>query len=199
VPVAVVVTGLAILLVGARARRPVAVVGAAALGAVSAAWLGPGVPALAAMSGPALAAAAGLVAGALAAAIPQVFPMLAGALPGALLGDLLAPDGRRLEAVAAGALLGALVGLLAARWVASATAAGVGALLFAIGGAGLLRDTGLGRSVVRHPVSILAVATVLAVAGAAFQLSRAWGRGGGDKPGKAPPAPAPVKGEAADG
>jgi hypothetical protein len=78
--------------------------------------------------------------------------------------------------MAAGAVLGALLGVLAARPVAAAVASGVGALAVAVGAEGALRETSPGRALLSHPSAILAVAIILAVAGTAFQLSRAWGK-----------------------
>jgi hypothetical protein len=193
-----VAAGLLVLLVGARARRPVAVVGGAGVAAVAAHLLGE--PASAALGIPVstLAVASAAVAGAIAAVVPQVFPALAGALPGALLAGLLAPAERKLEVLAAGALLGGLLGgllgVLAARPVAAAVASGVGALAVSIGAAGALQGTGPGRALLAHPTAILAAAAILAVAGTAFQFSRAWGRGGKSSSGKPPPSP--VKGAA---
>ena len=193
-----VAAGLLVLLVGARARRPVAVVGGAGVAAMAAHLLGE--PACAAQGIPVstLAVVSAAVAGALAAVVPQVFPALAGALPGALLAGLLAPAERKLEVLAAGALLGGLLGVLAARPVAAAVASGFGALAVSVGAAGALQGTGPGRALLAHPTAILAAAAILAVAGTAFQLSRAWGRGAKPSPGK-PPPPAPVKGAAEQG
>jgi len=179
---AVVLAGLVVLLVGARARRPVAVVGAAGVAAVAVRLLGREAGAALGLSPAALPAVAAAVAGAAAAIVPQVFPVLAGALPGALLGELLAPAGRRVEALAAGAALGAVVGFLAARLVASAAASLAGALAVAIGASGALRATPPGRALLAHPTALLAAAVILAVAGTAFQLPRAWGRGDSGPP-----------------
>ena len=191
----VVVAGLLVLLVGARARRPVAVVGSAGVAAVAAHWLGEGAGARLGISMAALAAGSAAAAGALSAVVPQVFPVLAGALPGAFLASLFSPSDRRLEVLAVGALVGGLLGLLAARPVAAAVASTVGALAVALGAAGALHGTGPGRALLAHPTAILAAAAILAVAGTAFQYSRAWGRGAKALPGK-PPPPAPVKGAA---
>ena len=189
----VVAAGLVVLLAGARARRPVAVVGAAGVAAVAALWLGGRAVAALGIPISTLAAVSAAVAGAVAVVVPQLFPALAGALPAVLLAGLLAPDDRKIAAIAAGALLGGFLGVLAARPVAAAVASGVGALAVALGTAGALGGTGPGRAVLAHPMAILAVATILGVAGTAFQYSRAWGRGARPSPGKPSPAP-PVKG-----
>ncbi len=194
----VVAAGLFVLLVGARARRPVAVVGAAGVAAAAAHLLGERAGAALGISIPTLAAASAAAAGALSVVVPQLFPVLAGALPGAFLASLFSPPDRRLEVLAVGALVGGLLGLLAARPVAAAVASGVGALAVALGLAGALHGTGPGRAILAHPASILAAAAILAVAGTAFQYSRAWGRGAKPPPGKPPPS-APVKGPAEQG
>jgi len=174
---AVVLAGLVVLLFGARARRPIAVVGAAGVAAVGVRLLGREAGEALGLSPAALPAAAAAVAGASAAIVPQLFPVLAGALPGALLGELLAPEGRRLEMLAGGAALGAVVGFFATRLVASAAASLAGALAISIGAAGALRATLPGRALLAHPTALLAATIVLAAAGTAFQLPRAWGRG----------------------
>jgi len=194
VPFAVVAAGLLVLLAGARARRPVAVAGAAGVAAVSAQWILGRTGVATSIPGSTLAAIAAALCGALAVVVPQVFPALAGAAPAVLLADLLAPPDQRLAAMAAGALVGGLAGVLVARPVAAVAASGVGALAVAIGAAGALRATGPGRALAAHPTAILAAAAILTVAGTAFQLSRAWGRGGDKGPKR--PAPAPVKGAA---
>ena len=72
----------------------------------------------------------------------------------------------------------------------------IGALAVAVGAAGALRTTVPGRALSAHPTAILAAVAILTVAGTAFQLSRAWGRGGDKGPKRPAPAPAPVKGAA---
>jgi hypothetical protein len=186
---AVLLGSAAVLLFGARPKRPVAALGAAGVAGAAAAWIGEPLGRALGLSPSTLAVTCAAVAGALAALVPQVFPALAGALPGALLADLFAPSDRRLEVLAAGAILGAVLGFFLARLVASAVAASVGALGVALGGAGALGSTGAGRALLAHPVAILASAVVLAVAGAAFQYPRAWGRGAEPAGGKGKGAP----------
>jgi hypothetical protein len=70
-----------------------------------------------------------------------------------------------------------VVGFLTARLIAAAFASTVGALAVAIGAAGALAGMPAGRALRDHPVALLAAAVILAVAGAAFQYPRAWGRG----------------------
>jgi len=189
----VVVAGLAVMLFGARARRPVAVAGAAGVAAVAAQWMGTRAGASLGMPPSTLAAVAAAVTGAVAALVPHAFPALAGAFPGALLAELFAPADRKLEVLAAGAILGGVLGVLAARPVAAVVASGAGALAVAVGAAGALRGTAPGRALLAHPSAMLAAAAILAVAGTAFQYSRAWGRGGEASARKPPPAP--VKGD----
>ena len=176
IPAAVVLAGLVALLFGARARRPVAALGAAGAAAAAASWLGAPVGSALGLSPSMLAAWSAAVAGALAALLPPVFPALAGALPGALLAGLLAPADRRLEVLAVGAVLGAVAGFLAARLIASLVASAVGAMAVTLGAAGALGATNVGRALHDHPVAILAVAVILAVAGTGFQYPNAWGR-----------------------
>jgi hypothetical protein len=195
---AVVLVGLVVLLWGARTRRPVAALGAAGVAAAAAHWLGAPVVSALGLSPSMLAAASAAAAGAFAVLLPQVFPALAGALPGALLAGLLAPTDRRLEVLAVGAVLGGVAGFLAARVVASVIASAVGAMAVAVGATGALSATAVGRALHDHPVAILAVALVLAVAGAAFQYPNAWGESAAGPPRKrgdsrraAPDAPEP--------
>jgi hypothetical protein len=181
---AVLLAGLVLLVVGARARRPVAVAGSAGVAAIAALWLAARLPAVKEVAPTTLAAGSAAAAAALAAVFPPIFPALAGALPVAVLVDLVSPSDRWPEAAAAGALLGAIAGLVFARTVAALVASGAGALAFAVGVAGALAGTGAGRALAAHPVAVLAVAVVLGVAGTAFQLSRAWGRGADGDSGK---------------
>lgn len=181
---AVVLVGVVMLLFGARARRPVAALGAASVAAAAAHWMGAPVGSALGLSPSMLAASSAAAAGAIAALLPPVFPALAGALPGALLAGLLAPTDRRLEVLAIGAVLGAVAGFLAARLVASVVASAVGAMAVAVGATGALRATTVGRALHDHPVAILAIALILAVAGAAFQYPNAWGRSAAGPPRK---------------
>jgi hypothetical protein len=189
----VVAAGLAVMLFGARARRPVAVAGAAGVAAVAAQWMGTRAGASLGIPPSTLAVVSAALAGALAALVPQVFPAMAGALPGALLAEIFAPADRKLEVLAAGALVGGFLGVVAARAVAAAVASGAGALAVVVGAGGALRGTVPGRALLAHPSAMLAAVTILAVAGTAFQYSRAWGRGGETSTRKAPPPP--VKGD----
>ena len=176
VQAAIIVAGFVALLFGARARRPVAALGAASVAAAAASWLGAPLGSALGLSPSVLAVSSAAAAGALAALWPPIFPALAGALPGALLANFLAPTDRRLEVLAIGAILGGVAGFLASRLVASMIASSVGAVAVAVGATGALLATTVGRALHDHPVAILAAAVILAVAGAAFQYPRAWGR-----------------------
>jgi len=146
--------GLAALAVGARWRRPLAVAGGAvvgwAAGMALTSWLlrEVGLPPLATRIGAAAAVAT------LSGLLPPAFLAAAGALPGALVGSALTS-----EAVGpwAGLGLGGLAGLLLGRAVAATAAAGLGAALLA-----------------ERPFVLLTLTAVVAVAGAAFQWTRAW-------------------------
>ena len=118
------------------------------------------------------------VAGAVAALVPQVFPALAGALPGALLAG--APRPRRPEARGAG---GRRRPGRRPRGPRGAPGGRGGRLGGGSAGGRRRRGGGAPRNGRRGarssptPSAILAAAVILAVAGTAFQFSRAWGRG----------------------
>jgi hypothetical protein len=180
------VAGVVALAAGARARRPLAVVGGAlvgfAAGGAASGWAAgqTGLPPL---------AVAALLAGALAllgGLFPPAFVFCAGALPGALLGLGLWTGGEPALGLAAGAIAGGVVALLFSRWVAAVVAASVGAALLL---AGLLAVGGRSpvlQAVAAHPVALAGLVAVLTVAGAAFQHGRAWAPS--SRP-KAPPSP----------
>jgi len=180
--------GLVELAAGARLRRPVAVVGAAAVGSLAASVFREALGALTGLSEGALRGVAAAAAGGLCAAFPPLFPAAAGALPGALLAAALAPEPQRPLALGLGAAAGAACGLVAARPVAALVAASIGAWAASLGVAGLLRHAGARPRMDAHPAAVLAVAIVLAVAGFAFQLPSAWRKGatsarkGGERP-----------------
>ncbi len=172
--------GLAALTVADRLRRPTAALGGALVGALAALSLRGLLAAHLGLS-PAVAAAVGAGAGGLAGALlPPLFPAAAGALVGALLGAHLPLAGRAALGAAAGGLVGAALALLGARAVTVGVAVlsgglALGAGLLALGGAHPLAVELAGR-----PFALLGFALVAAVAGAAFQLSRAApGRGDG--------------------
>lgn len=182
--------GVVFLLHGARNRHVLAIPGGALLGA-----------ALARLGSWAFGAAGAAVqpellwvsagAGAFACgAWPPLFPALAVAVPGLVAGGFVhrggAGGGGVLGALAGGAV-GGLVGALAREWVAALAAGGMGAAAVIGGGLGLLARHPIGRALLGHPMALLAIWTVLTVAGAAFHSGRAWPRPG------ARPAPGPFQ------
>ena len=173
VAVAFLLAGVAVLGLGARARRPLAAAGGAlvglAAGTALAGWLGGGtaVPGL-------LAASAGALAlGVLAGLFPPLFIFGAGALPGALLASTLPAPGQPWYFLA-GLALGGLLALGFARWVAAVAAAGVGAALLAAGLFGTAGDWPPARLLASHPVVLATLLAVVTVSGAAFQHATAW-------------------------
>jgi hypothetical protein len=172
--VALLAVGAVMLAVGARARRPLAVVGGAIVGAAAGAAVSAllggrlGVPPLAAT---AVLAAAGALAGGF---FPPAFIFGAGALPGALVGLAFPAQGHAEVGALAGIAFGGTAAVLLARWVAAIAAAGIGATLLAAGlFAGFGRSEPL-RALAAHPLALAGILAVLTVAGAAFQHASAW-------------------------
>jgi hypothetical protein len=166
-----VAVGIVLLTVATRRRRPLAIVGGAAVGALAAlamrdalrVHLGGG-QAIAAVA----AAAAGAAAGGLA---PVAFPFAAAALPGALLGWEVPLAGRPVLGAAAGGLIAGLAGLALGRALAATVASIAGGLLVTLG---LLATAGahpLAREIAVRPFALVAFTAVTAIAGAAFQLA----------------------------
>jgi hypothetical protein len=173
-----------VLAAGARWRRPVAAVGGSGAGALA----GVGVAGLLGLSAGVLPAIGALALGGAALAVPSLFPFFAGALPGAFLGAMAMPGGASwLGAVIVSFLFGGL-GLLGARLVAAATAGAAGAGLVGAALLGAASRLPALAPLARWPVLLAGLLTVLAIAGAAFQLSSAWGGGGGGRKGTAQPA-----------
>jgi len=159
--------GLALLLAGARGRRPISVVGGALVG-----WLG----------GQAAARALGLTGGlfplfwaaALGAGsglLPPLYPFAAGGLVGALIGAWLPVPG---QGFVAGGILLLLCGglaLLAPRAIAATTAGLLGAALVGAALAGAGHHIPFLAPLSTHPILLAGVALVLALASSAFQLA----------------------------
>jgi hypothetical protein len=167
VPLAVV--GVVALTLATRRRRPLAICGMAAVGALAAlAVRGLAADHLGLSAGPTVIvlALAGAAAGAVA---PAAFPFAATALPGALLGAQVPLAGRSAFGAAAAGLLGGVVGLAFARLVAAAFASLCGGLLVALGVLAAFGRTPLARELAGRPAAVAGVALVLAVAGVAFQ------------------------------
>jgi hypothetical protein len=166
--------GVVFLLHGARHRHVLAIPGGAVIGLAAArlvvwALSGPAAP----VQVEALWVAAGM--GALVcAAWPPIFPVLALAVPGAVIGSFLPVAGRAWMGALAGAAGGGLVGALAREWVASLAAGGLGSAGAIAGAVGLLSKHAIGAALREHPMAVLAIWAILAVAGAAFHAGRAW-------------------------
>lgn len=170
--------GVLFLLHGARHRIVLAGQGGAVLGLFAARAF------VAVMDGPGAAVetellAIGAGAGALlCAGWPPAFPVLALALPGAVAGGLVGLAGHAWVGVAVGALGGGALGALLREWVASLAAGGIGGAAVVAGALGLLARRPIVAELGEHPLVLLAVWAVLAVAGAAFHAGRAWPKGG---------------------
>lgn len=163
--------GIVALTMAGRFPRGLAAAGGAALGALAAyAFRAP----LALHVGVSLAVAApvvAVVAGAVCALSPLPFPVAAGALPGLILGLRVPIAGRAVLGGAVGALAAGLVALLFARPFAIGFASALGGLLVAAASVGLGGDRPLARDLAAHPLAVVALALVLAIAGAAYQLA----------------------------
>jgi hypothetical protein len=165
------VAGALALTVAARRRRPLAVVGLAGLGVISAVLLrGPVSLHLGLSAGPAAVAlaACGAIAGAL---YPPIFPFAAAALVGAVAGWWVPLGGRSALGAAAAALVAGLLGLALARIVTAAAASLAGGFLLALGLLASFAGRPLARELAGRPVAILGFALVAGIAGAAFQLT----------------------------
>ncbi len=166
--------GAAALLAGARMRRPLAAVGGAALGCLAAAAAPSWVATNVGISRGTLAAAAAAILAVGGGLFPPLFVFTAGALPGGLLGASFPVHDSPEMGAAAGAAVAGVAALLVARWVAAVAAAVLGAALVS---AALLAAGGSWpalRVLSTRPSITLALAAVLAVAGTAFQVRKAW-------------------------
>jgi hypothetical protein len=179
--VALVAAGLGLLAIGARWRRPVALVGGAAAGALAGGLLsGPAAELAGVSRTTTVVAGVGIVAlGSLAA--PQLFPIALGAAIGGAVGVRL-PLGFPIVSAVAGALAIAAAAVLGARLLAALVAAIVGASL-AVAGLVALAPRLPTDALARHPLVAIGLVAVLAIAGAAAQADAAWGgAGGGGRP-----------------
>jgi hypothetical protein len=169
--------GVLFLLHGARHRVVLAAPGGAALGLLAARAF------VTAMDGPGAAVQSELLwisagAGALlCAGWPPAFPVLAVALPGAAVGAMADVAGRAWLGAAVGAAAGGLAGALLREWVAALAAGGIGGAAVVAGALGLLAGRPIAAELAEHPMALLAIWAVLAVAGAAFHAGRAWPKG----------------------
>jgi len=175
---ALAVLGLAILTIGARWRRPLAVVGGAAVGWTAGMALAPWLVREVGVSPLATRIVAAAVVAVLSGLLPPAFLFAAGALPGALVGSALTPEAVGLWG---GLGLGGLAGLVVGRAVAAMAAASLGAALLAAAALGASDRWEPLQVLAERPFVLLTLTAVVAVAGAAFQWTRAW----------EPPAPRP--------
>lgn len=167
--VVLVVSGAVLLAAADRLRRPVALLGGAAVGALAAYAARPVLPAT--LSPTAWGWAAAVLCGGGAALAPTAFPALAGALAGALLGVHVPVAGKpALGALIAGAVGAALLSV-GARSVAAILASLAGGLAVGVGLVTLAGGREIGVEIAARPLVLLGVAVVLGIAGAAFQLA----------------------------
>jgi hypothetical protein len=166
------VAGAVLLVLLGRYRRPVAAVGGALVGALAALLARGPIAAHLGLSLPVSAAVLAAAGAAGAFAFPVAFPFAAGAVPGAALGYGVPLAGRALLGAAAGGVLAGAVALLFARPVAIGFVSISGGLLAAVGAVALLRGTAFAAEVTAHPAALAAVALVVGIAGAAYQLER---------------------------
>jgi hypothetical protein len=190
---ALALAGAALLASGARRRRPIGMLGGAAVGALlalaAAGWVEARWPTL---SRSALVAAGAAGLGVLGGLWPPLFVFAAGALPGAVLGQAVPLAEQPLLGSAAGAVALGCLALVVAELTAVAVAALLGAGL--LGGA-LLAAAGPrpeAAALAARPFLLLAWLAVVGAAGGALQLGRSWSRDAGRRsgPGRvSPPDP----------
>lgn len=176
--------GLAVLLAGARWRRPLALVGGAAVGFLS----GTAAAGALGLPGGIFPLLGAVVLGVAALLLPALYPFGAGALLGALLGARLPVPGHGVVAAGIGLFLAGGLALLGARLLAAATAGAVGAALVGAALVGSSRAFPGLSLLTERPVLLAGLVLVLAISGTAFQSGSAW-RGGAPRPRKAAPAP----------
>jgi hypothetical protein len=161
------------LTVATRWRRPLAIAGGAAIGALAALALRGLAAAHLGLSAGATALLLGGAGAAAGAALPGAFPFAAAALPGALLGAQVPLAGRSALGAAAGGLVLGLLGLAFGRLVAAAFASACGALLLALGVVASFGRTEAARELAGRPAALVGAALVLAIAGVARQATGA--------------------------
>ena len=154
---------------GGPAFRLIAAPAAAVMGFV---W-GPALAARFASEVPTQAVAwiAAAILGAASFVIPQVAVLVAFALPIGFVGGNLAGAQQWKLGFALGLALGGVAGVLLARPVACITAAAVGAWLFVLGALAALQPIApWARAAAGAPWAVILVASVIAIAGAIYQL-----------------------------
>jgi len=166
------VAGLLLLVVGARRRHVIGLVGGAAVGAVAglvlhSLELWPG------LSRFGLVAAGGVALGLLGALVPPVFAFAAGALPGAVLGAEVAIGVHHGLGLLAGALALGALSLAMARVTAAAVSGVLGAALLGAAILQLLGDRPLAGEMATRPAILVGWLLVVGLAGAALQYVQA--------------------------
>lgn len=174
VGVLLVVGGAVLLAAADRLRRPVALLGGAAVGALAVHAAQPLLPGALSPAGWTWIAA--VLCGGGAALAPTAFPALAGALIGALVGVRVPVAGRPAVGGFIAAGLGAALFSVGARSVAAVLASLAGGLAVGVGLVTLAGGRELGVELASRPVVLLGIAVVLGIAGAAFQLAGEKGR-----------------------
>ncbi|MBK9518925.1 MAG: hypothetical protein IPO09_16555 [Anaeromyxobacter sp.] len=174
--------GIVLLVAGARWRRPMGLLGGAAVGALAALAAAPYLEARwPGLPRPALAAAGAAALAVLGVAFPPLVTFAAGALPGAVLGAAVPIAGSTAFGLLAGGLATGAVALLVADLTARALASLLGA---ALAGAGLLALVAASaapeaRELAARPFLLLAWLLVVGAAGVAAQRGRTGGAGRG--------------------
>ncbi len=170
--VAVLVAGVLLLTVAGRIPRVLAGVGGALVGALAAIAAQRALALGLGLSPTVAVPVSAVVLGGACAAFPPLYPVAVGALPGALLGVHVPVGGRAAFGAAAGGLAAGLVALVFGRGVSVLFASLAGGLCVALGAVALFARHVLAAELTARPFALLAVALVLGVAGAAFQLSQ---------------------------
>ncbi len=172
--IALALAGVGLLAAADRLRRPVALLGGAAAGALAVMAVRSLVPG--SLGG---AAWPWVIAGICAAACafaPAIFPSLTGALVGGLLGIQVPLGGKPAIGGAIAAVVGAALLAVGARSVAAVLASLAGGLALGVGLVTLAGGREIAAEVAARPLVLLGFAVVTGIAGAAFQLSGERGR-----------------------
>ncbi|HYD43431.1 MAG TPA: hypothetical protein VEB43_21545 [Anaeromyxobacter sp.] len=166
--------GAVLLAAADRLRRPVALLGGAAVGALAAHAARGILPGALSPAGWAWVAA--ILCGGGAALAPPAFPALAGALAGGLLGAHVPVAGKPALGAFIAAAVGAAFLSVGARSVAAVLASVAGGLAVGVGLVVLAGGREIGVELATSPFVLLGIAVVLGIAGAAFQLAGEKGR-----------------------
>lgn len=166
--------GVTLLTSADRLRRPTAALGGAAVGALAARAAGPILPGVLSLAGWSWVLA--ILGGGAAGLAPAAFPALVGALVGALLGVHVPVGGHGAIGAIVAAAVGAALLSVGARTVAVILACLGGGLALGVGFLVLAGGRELAAELAARPLVLLGFATVVGVAGAAFQLSGEKGR-----------------------